>query len=69
MKLAKYLETKNLTQTAFAAKVGVTQVAMNRYVRGERTPSVEIIAAIHKATKGAVTLNDWVKVDEAEKVA
>lgn len=73
MKIAQYLQANNITQTAFAEKIGVTQASMNRYVRGERTPSAGKMNAIHMATKGAVTLSDWVKDDlsqpQVEKVA
>lgn len=59
MKLAKYLSTKGISQAAFAAKIGVTQVAVNRYAQDKRSPSLHTIWAIEKATDGAVSVKDW----------
>lgn len=59
MKLAKYLSEKDIPQAAFAKAIGVTQVAVSRYAKELRTPSLHIIWAIEKATKGAVSVKDW----------
>lgn len=59
MKLAKYLSAQAIPQAVFAKKIGVTQVAVSRYVQELRTPSLRLIFAIEKATKGAVTPKDW----------
>ncbi len=59
MKLAQYLHTKGISQAAFAAKIGVTQVAVNRYAQDKRSPSLNMIWAIEKETKGAVSVKDW----------
>lgn len=59
MKLAKYLSDNDIPQAVFAKKIGVTQVAVSRYVQELRTPSLRLIFAIEKLTKGAVTPKDW----------
>lgn len=59
MKLAKYLQNKGISQTAFAAEIRVTQVTVNRYVQDLRTPDLHTIWAIEKATNGAVSAADW----------
>lgn len=59
MKLATYLSTKDITETAFAESLDVKQATINRYVRNERFPDPLMIARIAAATKNAVTVADW----------
>lgn len=59
MKLAQHLATIPMTETAFAEKLGVSQVTINRYVRNERFPDPETIARIAEATDNSVTVADW----------
>lgn len=59
MKLAKYLSDNKLTETAFAEILGVSQVTINRYIRGDRFPVREIILKIEDATGGQVSAADW----------
>lgn len=66
MKLAQYLDTKGISQTEFASRIGVTQVAVSRYVSGDRTPSLRLILRIEKVTKGAVKPKDWAECEAKE---
>lgn len=59
MKLAEYLTTTGLKETAFAQSLGVSQVTINRYVRNERFPDPEMIDRIFVATGKQVTVADW----------
>jgi transcriptional regulator with XRE-family HTH domain len=62
MTLEEYLhdtKPKKLSHAAFGEKVGVTQATINRYVRGDRFPSPDMIRKIQDVTGGAVTVNDW----------
>jgi len=59
MTLEKFLETKPMTQAAFADLVGVKQATINRYIRSERFPSPEMIRKIEEATNFKVKVMDW----------
>lgn len=59
MDLKSYLQKNDLTETAFASKAGIPQATINRYVRGERFPTLEMIRKLDAATEGAVTFRDW----------
>jgi len=59
MKLAAYLSENNLTETAFAQVVGVSQVTINRYIQGKRFPDPGIIIRIEAVTGGRVAPADW----------
>lgn len=59
MKLADYLETVGETHEAFAARIGVSQVTITRYINGRRLPRPHVLTRIVSATKGAVTANDF----------
>ena len=60
MKLDRYRAENKITLAALAKEVGVSEVAMSRYERGERTPRPTIMRAITAATGGAVTPNDFI---------
>jgi predicted transcriptional regulator len=68
MKLAQYLSNKRIPQSDFANRIGVTQVAVSRYVTGLRTPSLDLILKIERATKGAVKPKDWAEATLREAV-
>lgn len=57
--LAKYLDSAGMTEAAFAAKLGVSQVTINRYVKGKRFPDRDTILRIEELTGGAVKPADW----------
>lgn len=56
MRLSELMKALGLNQTAFAARVGVSQPALNNYLKGTRRPELDI--AISITTKTGVTL-DW----------
>ena len=59
MQLYKYLIHKNISQSEFADKIGVSQPTLSRYVNGDTVPSVVIGARIEAATSGEVSCGDW----------
>lgn len=59
MLLKTYLKSVGMTETAFAEKLNVSQVTINRYVLGKRFPSPEMILRISAATNGKVKPADW----------
>lgn len=58
MTLDQYLTEANETDTAFGARVGISQSQVGRLRRGWK-PSWDAIVAIEKATDGKVQPNDW----------
>ena len=58
MKLAEYLKDAGLSLSAFAARAGVSEAAISRYVGGKRTPRPEIVRRIVLASGGRVQPND-----------
>jgi predicted transcriptional regulator len=59
MRLREFLSENEISEAAFSAQVGVSQVAVHRYVAGQRTPSYEIMLKIMDITGGEVTANDF----------
>ena len=59
MQLYKYLIHRNISQSEFADKIGVSQPTLSRYVNGDTLPSVVIGARIEAATSGEVSCGDW----------
>lgn len=47
-RLGQVIKEKGLTQRELASKVGVTEVSMSRYIKGERVPSGPIVVNIAK---------------------
>jgi DNA-binding transcriptional regulator YdaS (Cro superfamily) len=60
--LANFLTSSDLTERDFASKLGVTQQAVNTWVRGSRTPRIGQMQKIFEATNGAVTPNDFLQL-------
>ena len=56
--LAQYLKDENLTQAAFAARVGVKQATVSKLCAGKK-PSLELACRIDRETKGAVPPAVW----------
>ena len=48
-RITKQLGELGMTQRELAAKVGVTEITMSRYIRGGRTPNAVVVANIAKA--------------------
>ncbi|RCL01038.1 MAG: putative transcriptional regulator/toxin [Candidatus Tokpelaia sp. JSC189] len=58
-KLKSYLINNKLSQAEFGMQIGVSQVAINRYLRGLRFPEPEIVIKIEQATDGIIGPADW----------
>lgn len=61
MTLADYLRNTGLTHSAFAAKLGVSQVTVYRWVTGRRFPDHKMILKVEEATNRKVKPADWFK--------
>ena len=59
MKLADYLATEKIDELTFAAKLGVSTKAVRHWLDGRRHPRPLQMRAIMRATKGAVSSNDF----------
>lgn len=59
MKLKDYLKTKGISQKEFAREIDVSPQALGRYANGTRIPEPVSMSAIHDATDGWVTANDF----------
>lgn len=66
MQLSEYLSQHNLTQKAFAALIDRDISTVSRLARGETRPDWSTVAAIEKATNGAVTANDFTPAPSSE---
>ena len=62
MKLADYLQLADKSRASFAAEIGVDEVTVGRYIRGERRPRWQTLARIKEVTSGQVTANDFTDV-------
>jgi plasmid maintenance system antidote protein VapI len=61
MKLLKYLNDHNISQTDFAEKIGVHFSYITHLIKGRRTPSLSTALRIERATCGAVPVTVWVE--------
>ncbi|WP_246252053.1 helix-turn-helix domain-containing protein [Ancylobacter pratisalsi] len=59
MNLANYLAANELTDAAFAERIGRERSFVTRLRTGRATPSLATVAAIQVATNGAVTATDF----------
>jgi len=59
VKLARYLAIHDLTQVQFAAAVGVSRVCVNHWVNERKIPLAHQMIAIHGATGGDVSADDF----------
>lgn len=59
MTLDDWLIRTTTKEEAFAARIGTSQAAVNRYRHGQRVPRPGVMARIAEATGGAVTANDF----------
>lgn len=59
MKLSHYLEQHDMTDAAFAEKVGMSQSQISRLRREVSRPSWEAVTAIEAATNGKVLATDF----------
>ncbi len=59
MQLKSYLDRQKISRATFAVSIGVTEVAVTRYINGDRIPRPAKMALIEAVTKGAVKPNDF----------
>lgn len=60
MKLAGYMSEHALTYAEFARRIGSAHArTVERYAKGHQRPNAMMMAAIVRATGGAVTPNDF----------
>lgn len=59
MKLETYLSQTGMKPSAFAAELGVPASTITRILRGERSPSLGLMAVIREKTGGLVQPNDF----------
>lgn len=69
MKLASYLDAKEITRRAFADLIGVSEVAICRYINGDRVPRRKEMARIIDVTGGEVTPNDFMLIPASSGAA
>lgn len=69
MTLGEYLKQTGMRQEDLASAVHVTQATVSRLARGVMSPSVELAAAIKRATQGAVDFESWVTCNHPQPAA
>lgn len=69
MNLRSYLSSRGISEAAFGSQIGVSQAAVNRYVRRSRIPTPPIMAKIVEATDGQVTANDFYAQPDTSEAA
>lgn len=65
MRLADWLKEKDITQTEFARRIGVTSGYVSQLCAGSFWPSRRVLIAIRRVTGGAVTANDFMPNEAA----
>ena len=60
MTLDRFLASQEITRAAFAARIGVSRVTLQRYLAGDRFPRPDVLRRIATVTEGAVTANDFI---------
>jgi len=66
MKLNQYLVENAISQKEFAARLGVCQATVHKYLYKSTVPRMMRMMEIHKMTKGAVTFQDWLEMHESD---
>jgi transcriptional regulator with XRE-family HTH domain len=67
MLLREYLNSKNMSQAAFASIINTTQAAVGRYALGDRTPDLELVVKIEEVTGGEVSYRDILEAERLRK--
>jgi transcriptional regulator with XRE-family HTH domain len=57
--LAEWMERHEQRQVDFAARVGVSQEQISRYVNGKSSPGRRAALAIERETSGEVPASSW----------
>ena len=45
-RILELMKNENMTQKELASKINVTEASMSRYLKGERTPRIDVLANI-----------------------
>jgi transcriptional regulator with XRE-family HTH domain len=62
MILQRYFDTyATLNDAKLASLLGVSRIAVIRWRRGNRRPSLEVMFEIQRLTEGKVRVSDWLK--------
>ena len=69
MRLNQYLVQNKLTGAAFAKEVGVSNVAVWKWLNGHSMPTGAHMVAIDRLTEGQVTSADWVIPERSAEMA
>ena len=64
--LAEYLSKRRMTQTEFAALVGINSANISKLCNKRFTPSLDLAVRIEIATEGAVKAASWVAQDQGD---
>ncbi|MBN7759475.1 helix-turn-helix transcriptional regulator [Nitratireductor aquimarinus] len=65
MKLETYLSERDMKPSAFAVEIGVAPSTITRILRGERSPGLDLVMRILRATDGKVSVEDWYNAETA----
>lgn len=63
MKLAQWLKEQGVTQTEFAERIGVTSGYVSQLCADMVWPGRKVATEIARATRDAVTANDFARVE------
>lgn len=63
--LRRYMEQHELTLQAFAERLGSTGASVSRWVSRRRVPGIAQAMEIERATRGAVPVEAWARVQRA----
>lgn len=67
MYLTTYLQINGITQKQFAKIIDFDVSSVSNWIHCRRRPNASALAMIEKATKGQVTVHDWMAYWEAKK--
>ena len=64
--LAEYLSKRRMTQTEFAALVGINSANISKLCNKRFMPSLNLAARIEVATEGEVKVSSWITQDQGD---
>jgi transcriptional regulator with XRE-family HTH domain len=65
MTLSEWMYREGVTQAQMASRLGVSQMVVSKWLRGEATPQIRNALLITKETKGAVPVEAWAQPQPA----
>lgn len=69
MDLAAYMQEHGIDDATMGAMIGRNRVSVSRYRRGLECPSSDVVKTIVAVTKGAVTANELLGIEQQEEAA